>query len=300
MSDSTRSPAGVISSRRMSAGEDGAQHEEGGHADEVQQPDPLVVLRQQPRLEAVAVGQVVGVWRRGGVHGPTSSPVVAGAAAAGGAGAPVAFDGTAFSDLMYSMSCRSPSSLTRPWNVGMIGWNPDTIFARGIHDRLAQVRLVGLDGVAVVERDGLAVQADERRAAARRVFLVAGDAGEVLEQLLARLRHRALAGAAGEPRLVLGALHDHDPAHHAGVVRAAVLGAEEVVPAGLRGLEPQVVYRPGSTSAFTRKAGMYRSWMTSCDVIVSLTDVPTGTCSSLISAWPSGCWNFHIHCLPTT
>src|SRR3546814_2269663 len=26
----------------------------------------------------------------------------------------------------------------------------------------------------------------------------------------------------------------------------------------------------------------------------------TGTCSILISACPSGCWNFHIHCLATT
>ena len=27
---------------------------------------------------------------------------------------------------------------------------------------------------------------------------------------------------------------------------------------------------------------------------------PTGTCSSLISIGPSGCWSFHIHCFPTT
>ena len=69
---------------------------------------------------------------------------------------------------------------------------------------------------------------------------------------------------------------------------------------GLVALNHRCVYRPGSTSAFTRKSGTYRSWMTSCDVIVSFTDVPTGTCSSFTSAWPSGCWNFHIHCLPTT
>jgi len=45
---------------------------------------------------------------------------------------------------------------------------------------------------------------------------------------------------------------------------------------------------------------MNTSWITSCEVIISFTDVPTGTCSSFTSAWPSGCWNFHIHCLPTT
>src|ERR1700728_309840 len=40
--------------------------------------------------------------------------------------------------------------------------------------------------------------------------------------------------------------------------------------------------------------------MTSSDVIVNLTGTPTGTCSSLISRTPSGCWMCHIHCLPIT
>src|SRR5918993_127931 len=35
------------------------------------------------------------------------------------------------SDLMYSVSASSCSSLTWPWNVGMIGGNPATIFAWG-------------------------------------------------------------------------------------------------------------------------------------------------------------------------
>ena len=33
---------------------------------------------------------------------------------------------------------------------------------------------------------------------------------------------------------------------------------------------------------------------------MSRTARPSGTCSSSISRWPSACWNFHIHCLPTT
>src|SRR6201987_1082363 len=34
--------------------------------------------------------------------------------------------------------------------------------------------------------------------------------------------------------------------------------------------------------------------------MVMLIGVFTGTCSSLISRTPSGCWICHIHCLPTT
>ncbi len=45
---------------------------------------------------------------------------------------------------------------------------------------------------------------------------------------------------------------------------------------------------------------MKNEWMTSSEVIVSTMGRPTGTCSSLISRFPSGCWIFHIHCLPTT
>ncbi len=51
---------------------------------------------------------------------------------------------------------------------------------------------------------------------------------------------------------------------------------------------------------WTRKSGTKKLWMTSSEVIISLTGRPSGTCSSLISRWPSGCWNFHIHCLATT
>ncbi len=49
-----------------------------------------------------------------------------------------------------------------------------------------------------------------------------------------------------------------------------------------------------------RNAGTKKSWMTSSEVIRSFTGLPSGTWSSLISRFPSGCWIFHIHCLPTT
>jgi len=38
----------------------------------------------------------------------------------------------ALKDRTYAMSCRICSSLTSPWNVGMSGWNPATIFACGL------------------------------------------------------------------------------------------------------------------------------------------------------------------------
>src|ERR1017187_3141611 len=57
---------------------------------------------------------------------------------------------------------------------------------------------------------------------------------------------------------------------------------------------------PGTTSFLTRNAGTEKSRITSSEVIVSLMGWLTGTCSSLISSTPSGCCNFHIHCLPTT
>src|SRR5271155_4083994 len=34
--------------------------------------------------------------------------------------------------------------------------------------------------------------------------------------------------------------------------------------------------------------------------MVSFTGTPTGTCNSLISRTPSGCWMCHIHCLQIT
>src|SRR5215475_10820259 len=62
----------------------------------------------------------------------------------------------------------------------------------------------------------------------------------------------------------------------------------------------RVEYRPGTTSVLTRNAGRKNEWITSSEVMVILIGVPTGTWSSLISRRPSGCWIFHIHCLPTT
>src|SRR6266545_3884583 len=49
-----------------------------------------------------------------------------------------------------------------------------------------------------------------------------------------------------------------------------------------------------------RKAGTKKLWITSWEARTSRTALPRGTCSSLISRLPLGCWIFHIHCLPIT
>ena len=54
-----------------------------------------------------------------------------------------------------------------------------------------------------------------------------------------------MAAAAGQPRLVVGGLHHDDGADHPGVLRAAVFGAEEVIFASLRRLEPDRAVLPG-------------------------------------------------------
>src|SRR5262249_33842500 len=93
--------------------EEPAQEKERRDRPQVEQRDALVVLRQQPRLQAVAVVQIVQRRCCDGVHGYFCA-----------AGSP--------SDLMYAMSCRSCSSVTSPLNVGIRGWNPATTFACGL------------------------------------------------------------------------------------------------------------------------------------------------------------------------
>src|SRR5439155_4786961 len=83
---------------------------------EVQQRDALVIAREQPRLDAVSVVQIVmrGYEQRAAGHGYL-----------------VCTWGNAWSDLTYSISSSSCSSDTRPWKVGMIGWKPAVTFAAG-------------------------------------------------------------------------------------------------------------------------------------------------------------------------
>ena len=185
----------------------------------------------------------------------------------------------------------------------MIGWKPAVIFAAGVENRFADVRLVDRRRVSPLwSVDGLAEQTV--RAPAR------GPARPADDRCCRRGRRTASAPAdasdpsgraAAQPRLVLARLHDDDLTDHPRMLRAAVLGAEQVVASRLRRLEPEAACSGRAcTSALMRNAGTNTSWMTSSDVMISFTGRPTGTCSSLISRWPSRCWNFHIHCLPTT
>ena len=81
-------------------------------------------------LQAVAVVQVVR--RAFGHHAFLMRPALhAGAAASASRGLADAAAGARRSDLTYAISCSSCSSVTSPWNVGMIGWKPATIFACG-------------------------------------------------------------------------------------------------------------------------------------------------------------------------
>ena len=96
----------------------------------------------------------------------------------------------------------------------------------------------------------MAVRPLQYRRAPVRLFRVARHAGEILEQLRAGVGHRARRRAAAEPRLVVRRLHRGHPADHRGVLRAAVLRAEDVVAAGLRGGEPHRVVAPGNDVRF--------------------------------------------------
>src|SRR5437763_1826012 len=133
--------------------------------------------------------------------------------------------------------------------------------AEGRHDRLEAERDLGLrveDGLAYVRlvnrhravaRDGLllAEESVEGRPAPllpARLRLVARGAAALLEELLPPRGRRLRARAAREPLLVGRPLHDDDVPVHPAVVRAAIFGAEELVAAGLGGLDPELRVAP--------------------------------------------------------
>ena len=92
-----------------------ADREEHRDADQVQDRDPLVVCRQEPRPHAVLRVQVVDAFLARCVrvaHGFWD--FLSGAGVGAAAGTPAAA-GAGDRDLMYAVSWRSPSSLIRPW-----------------------------------------------------------------------------------------------------------------------------------------------------------------------------------------
>src|SRR5262249_39059485 len=129
-----------------------ADREEDGQEDEVQDADPLVVNREDPRPEAVAVLEVadvfvllvdawldVGCWFNCCAHFGAPPSVVLGGGT-GSVGAPTGATQSSvltgispfFSDLMYAITLIRSSSLTFSGpKAGMIGSHPSRILARG-------------------------------------------------------------------------------------------------------------------------------------------------------------------------
>ena len=122
----------------------------------------------------------------------------------------------------------------------MIGWKPAVSFSFGLTIDSRMYASSTVSGIAGLQRHALAEQPVEHRPASLRVAAVAGVAREILEQLAARGRQRAFGLTAAQPRLELARLHDDDLADHSGMLRAAVLGAEQVIVAGLGRLEPDL------------------------------------------------------------
>ena len=116
--------------RELGADQDGhqaAEDEEERDAEEVEDADPLVVPRQEPRLHAVR--------GRSGSSAPRSrrgSRVRSRLASGGGAAAAAAAAPAGFRSLMYLMSWTISSSEIWSLKVGMIGWYPCTTFAAGL------------------------------------------------------------------------------------------------------------------------------------------------------------------------
>ena len=68
---------------------------------------------------------------------------------------------------------------------------------------------------------------------------MAAAAAERSEERFAPRRHRRLRVVRGEPALELCRIERDDPSDHARVIGAAVLGAEQMIVAGMRRGEPQ-------------------------------------------------------------
>ncbi len=166
----------------------------------------------------------------------------------------------------------------------MTGWNPAVILAAGLHDRLAQVRLVDDDRAAAFERDGLAEQALQHRAAPLRVRAMAGVARQVVEQLLAGRGQRSFGLPPAQPRSDSRSAPSRRPGRSSR--SAACRSTRRRTGGSCRASSARTrdaCTAPGTTSALTRNAGTKTSWITSSDVMISFTGRPTGTCSSLIS-----------------
>ena len=127
----------------------------------------------------------------------------------------------------------------------MIGWKPATTFACGL---TIDSRTYDSSATTVAPPWSCTVLPNTPSRLRRlrlRVTAVARRARQVLEQLRAGCGRGVGRVAAAKPRLERIWFHRHDRPDHAGMLRAAVLGAEQVVPARLRRGEPEDVVAPG-------------------------------------------------------
>ena len=177
----------------------------------------------------------------------------------------------------------------------------------GQQDRVADVAVVGDDergrlALTSHDRHRPAVDALEPRRLDRRRVAVAARAVVLDEQLATLPRPSTARPAAPRPASARSPTAPSPrPSRSSSNApsRNTRRRTGDTAPASSPGTRAKCI-GPGSTSCLIRKSGTKKLWITSSEIIRSTTARPTGTCSSLISRLPSGCWSFHIHCLPTT
>src|SRR5439155_19049682 len=109
----------------------------------------------------------------------------------------------------------------------------------GVEDGFPEVRFVGDDRLSIPHLNLSPEEVFEPGSAELGFAGVARGAPEALEEPLSSGRQAFARGASGEPPLVAGLVEHDDPAGHPGVLRPAVLRAEETVLARARRLEPR-------------------------------------------------------------
>ncbi len=130
------------------------------------------------------------------------------------------------------------SSLSCARKIGHDRWIAGNREGPRLEDAIVQIALVGPHRRAVLQLHEAAVDAFERRRVDRAVGAVTAAAAALAEQCLALLRQRSVHSLIGQPARIIGGLHDIDFADHMRVLCATVLGAFDLVSAGVGRFEP--------------------------------------------------------------
>ena len=120
------------------------------------------------------------------------------------------------SDLMYSISCRTSSSVTRPWKVGITGWIAGHDLGLGLQDRFADISFVGLSPCRR-RRVAPCVPNSPPGSGSGPSHPACGSCRRpgLSNSFCAVLGQRSRRRAAAQPGLVILRLHHVDPADHA-------------------------------------------------------------------------------------